>query len=257
MDLGLKGKRALVTGGSRGIGRAIALLLAAEGADVAICARGEAGVNDAVTALKANGSKAYGEAFDVRNNDALKAWFDRATNHLGGLDIVVSNVSTRASGMGLQMWKDGFECDILQHVQLTELALPLMKSEQRGGASLVYIASIAASMTNLPPHEEAYGAMKAALINYVGQLAARQAANNIRVNAVSPGPILFDGGEWDKNRIERPQLFAAASRLPAMARLGTPEEVANAVVFLASPASSYITGANLRVDGGAIKAGNF
>lgn len=259
MDLGLKGRRALVTGGSRGIGRAIVDLLAAEGASVAICARGEAGVAATVAAVTARGAesgiKAYGEAFDVRDEGALKGWFHRASDHLGGVDIVVSNVSTRPSAMGMQMWRDGFESDILQHVQLTELALPLLKTGVN--PSIVFIASIASVMTNLPPHEEAYGAMKAALINYTGQLAARHAAAGIRVNAVSPGPIFFEGGEWDINRIERPQLFAAASRLPAMGRLGTPAEVANAVVFLTSSAASYITGANLRIDGGAIKASNF
>lgn len=255
MDLRLKGRRAIVTGGSRGIGRAIVELLASEGASVGICARGEEGVAATVAAVKARGVDAYGEAFDVRDANALKGWFERAATHLGGVDIVVSNVSTRSAAMGMQMWRDGFECDILQHVQLAELALPVMKASD--GASLVFIASIASTMTNLPPHEEAYGAMKAALINYTGQMAARHAAAGIRVNAVSPGPILFPGGEWDLDRTRRPQLFAAASRLPAMGRLGTPEEVANAVVFLASPAASYITGANLRIDGGAVKASNF
>ncbi|NJR71788.1 MAG: SDR family oxidoreductase [Gammaproteobacteria bacterium] len=254
MDLQLTGRRAIVTGASRGIGRAIAELLAKEGCSVAICARGEEGVATTVAAIKAYGGDAYGEAFDVRESSSTNGWFGRASEHLGGVDIVVSNVSTRPSAMGLQMWRDGFESDILQHVQLTELALPVLKTST--APSLVFIASIASVMTNLPPHEEAYGAMKAALINYVGQLAAKQAGAGIRVNAVSPGPILFDGGEWDINRTQRPQLFAAASRLPAMGRLGTPEEVASAVVFLASPQASYITGANLRVDGGAIKASN-
>lgn len=255
MDLGLKGRRAIVTGASRGIGRAIAECLAEEGCSVAICARGEDGVKATVAAIKAKGVDAYGEAFDVRDANALTGWFTRASEHMGGVDVVVSNVSTRPSAMGIQMWRDGFESDILQHVQLTECALPALKTGV--SPSLIYIASIASTMTNLPPHEEAYGAMKAALVNYVGQLAAKQAANGIRVNAVSPGPILFDGGEWDLNRTERPQLFAAASRLPAMGRLGTPQEVASAVAFLASAKASYITGANLRVDGGAIKASNF
>jgi 3-oxoacyl-[acyl-carrier protein] reductase len=255
MDLGLKSKRVFVTGGSRGIGRAIAELFATEGASVAICARGVDGVNAAVASLKGKGVTAFGSAFDVRDAEALTKWFADAKAALGGVDIVVSNVSTRTTETGVGMWRDGFESDLLQHVRLVELALPSLK--ENPASSMVFVASIASTMTNLPPHEEAYGAMKAALVNFVGQLAARNAAAGVRFNAVSPGPILFEGGEWDLNRTQRPQLFAAASRLPAMGRLGTPEEVANAVAFLASPAASYITGANLRIDGGAVKASNF
>ncbi len=255
MDLGLKGKRVLVTGGTRGIGRAIVDLFAAEGAHVALCARSADGVEQTVAAVKAAGVEAFGSAFDVRDPDALVTWFSQSVTALGGVDIVVSNVSTRPTAKGIEMWRDGFDSDLLHHVRLTEMVLPAFK--QAGGGSLVFIASIASVMTNLPPMEEAYGAMKAGLVNYTGQLAARQAHAGIRVNAVSPGPILFEGGEWDLNRVQRPALFAAASKLPAMGRLGTPQEVANSVVFLASPAAAYITGANLRIDGGAVKTSNF
>jgi 3-oxoacyl-[acyl-carrier protein] reductase len=255
MDLGLRGKRALVTGGSRGIGLAIAQLLADEGAAVALCARGEAGVNAAVNSLVARGATAFGSAFDVRDAAAFTAFVSNAKAALGGIDIVVSNVSTRSAATGLGMWQDSYESDLLQHVRLVETVLPTLKENPE--SAVVFIASIASTMTTLPPHEEAYGAMKAALVNFTGQLAARHAAAGVRFNAVSPGPILFDGGEWDINRTQRPQLFAAASRLPALGRLGTPEEVAKAVAFLASPAASYVTGANLRVDGGAVKASNF
>ena len=255
MDLGLKGKRALVTGGSRGIGRAIVDLLAAEGAHVATCARGREGVDATVEAAKSAGVNAYGEAFDVRDAAALKGWFDRAAEHLGGVDIVISNASTRPTAGGEQMWHEGFESDLLQHVRLAEMALPVLKG--REGASMVFIASIASVLTTVPPHEQAYGAMKAGLVNLACQLAASHGPAGIRINAVSPGPILFPGGEWDQNRTTRPNLFAAASRLPALGRLGGPEEVANAVAFLASPAASYITGANLRIDGGLIRTANF
>ncbi|MES3023036.1 MAG: SDR family oxidoreductase [Pseudomonadota bacterium] len=255
MDLGLKGKRALVTGGSRGIGRAIVEALAAEGVSVATCARGAEGVAEAVAAAKAKGVEAYGEAFDVRDPQALKGWFERASAHLGGIDIVVSNASTRPTATGEQLWRDGFESDLMHHVRLTELALPALQGNP--GANIVFIASIASVLTVVPPHEQAYGAMKAAVVNLAGQLASSQGPAGIRINAVSPGPILFPGGEWDLNRTARPGLFAAASRMPALGRLGTPEEVANAVAFLASPAASYITGTNLRIDGGLIKTANF
>lgn len=255
MNLGLQGKRVLVTGGSRGIGRAIVDLLAAEGAAVATCARGREGVEETVAAAKAKGANAYGEAFDVRDAQALKGWFARSAEALGGVDIVVSNASTRPTGGGEQMWHEGFESDMLQHVRLTELALPALQG--RDGANMVFIASIASVLTMVPPHEQAYGAMKAGLVNFAGQLAASQGPLGIRINAVSPGPILFPGGEWDLNRSARPGLFAAASKLPALGRLGAPEEVARAVLFLASPAASYITGANLRIDGGLLKTANF
>ncbi len=255
MDLRLKGRRALITGGSRGIGRAIVETLAAEGVHLALCARGETGVQAAVAAAREHGVQAFGQALDVRDAAAVAAWFNLATQQLGGLDIVISNVSTRPTDKGETMWRDALETDLLHHVRLAELALPVLLGS--GDASLLFIASIAAVMTQLPPKEEAYGPMKAALVNYTGQLAARHGAAGLRVNAVSPGPIYFEGGEWDLNRVNKPALFAMAGKLAALGRLGTPAEVAQAVVFLSSPAASYITGANLRIDGGAIKTANF
>jgi 3-oxoacyl-[acyl-carrier protein] reductase len=255
MNLNLKSRRALVTGGSRGIGRAIVEALAREGADIALCARGEAGVQEAVQAARALGVQATGRALDVRDAAAFSAWFAEATQELGGLDVVVSNVSTRPTERGEVMWRDALETDLLHHVRLAELSLPVLKTGR--DPSLLFIASIASVMTQLPPKEEAYGPMKAALVNYVGQLASRHGPAGIRVNAVSPGPIFFEGGEWDVQRVKKPALFAMASQLAALGRLGTPAEVATAVVYLSSPAASYITGANLRIDGGAIKTANF
>ena len=255
MDLGLKGRRALVTGGSRGIGRAIVQALAAEGVDVALCARSQEGVREAVEAAQALGVQAYGQALDVRDGVRVAEWVQDSVARLGGLDIVVSNVSTRPTQKGDPMWQDALETDLLHHVRLAQLTLPALQAGR--DPNLLFVASIASVMTQLPPKEEAYGPMKAALVNYCGQLAARHGAAGIRVNAVSPGPIFFEGGEWDLNRVHKPTLFAMAGKLAALGRLGTPDEVAKAVVFLCSPLASYITGANLRIDGGAVKTANF
>lgn len=253
MDLELKGKRALVTGGSRGIGRAIVEALAAEGARVAICARGAPGVNDAVTAMRAKGADVVGEALDVRDPDALGAWVQRAAEAMGGLDIVVSNVSTRVDPQGPDWWRESFDADLMQHVRLKGMTTPLMAD----GGAFVFIASIAATLATVPPYEEAYGAMKAGLVALVGQWAQALGGRSIRVNAVSPGPIDFPGGWWDKVKVQNPQAHARAGRLAALGRLGSPDEVAAAVAFLASPRAGFITGANLRIDGGLLKTANF
>jgi 3-oxoacyl-[acyl-carrier protein] reductase len=253
MDLQLAGQRVLVTGGSRGLGRAIIEVLLSEGAHVATCARGQEGLDALVKAWPEHAQHLSVQALDVRDADAFAAWVNSASTAMGGVDGVVSNVSTRLTGSDEAWWKQSFETDFLQHARLTELSLPHLSS----GSSVLYVSSIASVLTNLPPDELAYGVMKAGLVNYCGQMAARLGPRGIRVNAVSPGPIYFEGGTWDTIKTANPKLFEAAARLPALGRHGTPEEVARAVVFLLSPAASYITGANLRVDGGAVRAANF
>lgn len=255
MNLELTGKRILVTGGSRGLGRAICDLFLSEGANVATCARGQAGLDDLIAAYPNHESRLYTKALDVRDGQAFEAWVNEAVSSLGGLDIVVSNVSTRLSGSGAAWWKESFETDFLQHASLTELCVPHLASGNM--PAIVYVSSIASVLTNLPPDELAYGVMKAGLINYNGQMAARLGPKGIRVNTVSPGPIFFEGGTWDTIKTHNPKLFEAAARLPMLARHGTPAEVAKAVAFLASPAASYITGTNLRIDGGAVRTANF
>jgi 3-oxoacyl-[acyl-carrier protein] reductase len=255
MDLGLRGKKALVTGGSRGIGRAICLALAADGASVATCARGQESLDATLTDIRAHGVTAHGAALDVRDEVAMSAWFADSITALGGVDIVISNVSTRIPQDSPNWWSETFDVDLMQHVRLMALAKPEL--EKSDVASIVFIASIASVFTALPPMEEAYGAMKAGLVNLVGQWAGRLAPKGIRVNAISPGPILFPGGFWDNVGKANPAMLERAAQLPAMGRLGTDTEVANAAVFLASPAASYVTGTNFRIDGGAIKAANF
>ena len=252
MDLGLTGKRALVTGGSRGIGLAICRALVAEGATVTTCARGQDSLDEALAAL---GPHARGSALDVRDDAALARWVDDAAAAMGGIDILVSNVSTRVDPKSPGWWQDTFDADLMQHVRLKSLALPHVLGSDAG--AMVFLASIAAVMTTLPPYEEAYGAMKAGLVNLVGQWGAVLGPRNVRVNAVSPGPIDFPGGWWDGIRQANPDAYKRAGAFAALGRLGTPEEVAAAVVWLASPAASFVTGANLRVDGGLVKTANF
>jgi 3-oxoacyl-[acyl-carrier protein] reductase len=255
MDLGLKGKRAVVTGGSKGIGRAICLALAADGASVATCARGQESLDVTLADIRAHGVTAYGAALDVRDEAAVRDWFAGAVDALGGVDIVISNVSTRIPQDSPHWWSETFEVDLMQHIRLMSLARPELEKSDTG--SILFIASIASVYTALPPMEEAYGAMKAGLVNLVGQWAGRLAPKGIRVKAISPGPILFPGGFWDNVGKANPAMLERAAQLPAMGRLGTEIEVANAAVFLASPAASYVTGTNFRIDGGAIKAANF
>jgi NAD(P)-dependent dehydrogenase (short-subunit alcohol dehydrogenase family) len=255
MDLGLKGKRAIVTGGSRGIGRAIAETLAREGVSIATCARGQAGIDEAVQSLRVIGGEAFGDSVDVRDPDALPNWMGSAIDRLGGLDILVSNISTRIDPKSSNWWQETFEVDLRQHVRAFDAALPKLKESE--APSVVFVSSIASVLTQLPPNEIAYGAMKAALTSFAGQMATVNGSSGVRVNLVAPGPIFFEGGVWDQIQQHQPALFERASKLPALGRMGTPEDVANAVAFLASPAASYITGVNLRIDGGAIRTANF
>jgi NAD(P)-dependent dehydrogenase (short-subunit alcohol dehydrogenase family) len=255
MELGLEGKKAIVTGGSRGIGRAIAAALAREGASIATCARGQAGLDEAVASFRALGGEAFGDSVDVRDPDALPNWIGTAIDRLGGLDILVSNISTRVDPRAPDWWRETFEVDLHQHVRAFDAALPMLKASE--APSVIFVSSIASVLTQLPPNEIAYGAMKAALTSFAGQMATVHGPSGVRVNLVAPGPIFFEGGVWDSIRQNQPELFKRASSLPTLGRMGTPEDVANAVAFLASPAAAYITGVNLRIDGGVIRTANF
>jgi 3-oxoacyl-[acyl-carrier protein] reductase len=245
MDLGLKGKKAIVTGGTRGIGRAVASLLAAEGCDVAICARNRAAVDETVAVLARTGVKATGGAVDVADLAVLRGWIAEAAATLGGLDIFVANVSALAQGMDEAAWRRGFEIDVMGTVFGIEAALPILERSDAG--SIVVVGSTA--MAEIYGPNRSYAAVKAAVVPYVKGLARNLADKNVRANMVSPGNVFFEGGVWDIVRQRNPAVFGAMLARNPMGRMGTPEEVANAVVFLASPRASFITGTNLIVDG--------
>jgi len=248
MDLGLSGRKAVVTAATRGIGLAIAQTLADNGADLAICARGEGGIESARKDLEARGATVYGEAVDVADAEAYKGFIRNAAEALGGLDVFVSNASGGA-GPGEKAWQAAFEVDVMGAVRGVEAALPFLT--QSDGASVVFISSTAAlEYLGIP---QAYNAMKAALIAHASDLSQALAPQGVRVNVVSPGPIYFEGGNWEMIQQAMPKMYEMALAQCAIGRMGTPEEVARAVAFLASPAASLITGANLVTDGGFTK----
>lgn len=255
MDLKLKGKRVIVTGGSRGIGKAILDKFAEEGASIATCARGGKALDNALHDWRQSGVKAYGEALDVTDSEHYARWLSNSVEFLGGLDIFISNVSTRNTETGEQRWRQAFEVDFMQHTLASEQVIPHLKNGE--SPAFVFVSSIASVMASIMPIEHEYGVMKAALNAYASQLAHRLAGDGIRSNYVTPGPIHFEGGFWDQVKQADPILFDRASKMSALQRHGRPEEVASAVVFLASPAASYITGANLKIDGGALKHTQF
>ena len=245
MDLGLKGMKALVTGGTKGIGHAVAEHFAAEGCDVAVCARNAEEVAQTVAALSQRGVKATGRTVDVADGLALTQWVGDVGMELGGIDIVVSNVSALAIGQDEASWQAEFNTDMMGTVRAVNAAMPFL--EKSKAASIVVISSVSGREVDFAAGP--YGVFKAALIHYAKGLSFQLAPKNIRVNTLSPGNTYFPGGVWEKIEHGNPDLYKQALALNPTGRMGKPEEIARGVVFLASPAASFITGTNLVVDG--------
>jgi 3-oxoacyl-[acyl-carrier protein] reductase len=251
MDLGLKGKAALVTGANRGIGLAIAMGLAREGCDIALCARQPADLAAAADRVRALGVRVAAIPADVLRPDQARGFVEQAAIQLGGIDILVSNagknVGRRLWEATEEDWRETFDYNVFQAVRLVRLVVPYMRT--RGGGCVIMISSISGWIPQLAGTAQ-YGASKAAQIFMAEPLALELARDRIRVNVVSPGSILFAGGGWDARRLGEPEKYAAyeANGFPE-GRLGSPEEVADVVVFLASDRARWVNGANLRVDG--------
>ena len=256
MDLGLKARNAVVLGGTRGIGRAIADTLAREGANVAICARNAAQVEEAVGALRDHGGRASGAAVDIADGAALKSWIAAAAHELGGIDLLFSNAGAMAQGGDPAAWEQNFRLDVLGAVNAFDAARPFLETgaEKNGDAAFVIVSSVSAAQADTA---SSYGPVKAALVHMAKGLARQYAAKKIRVNVVSPGTVYFPGGVWHRREQNAPELFKQMLARNPTGRMATPQEIANAAVFLASPASSFTTGSNLIVDGAISSRVNF
>ncbi|MDA8911964.1 SDR family oxidoreductase [Pseudomonadales bacterium] len=248
MDLKLTGHNVIITGGTKGIGRAIAETLAEEGCNIAICARNADDVSSAVASLSAKGVKVTGQALDVADGDAFAAWINSVGEELGGIDAFVSNVSG-GNAPGDAGWISQFNYNILSAVHGVEACKPFF--EKSSNASVVMISTTAAleHFMNAGP----YNAMKAGLLNYSGALSQELGAKGIRVNAISPGPVFIEGGSWDKIKQGMTAFYDSTLATIPLGRMGTAEEIAAQAALLISPLGGFTTGTNVVIDGGMTK----
>ena len=245
MDLKLDGLKAVITGSTAGIGRAIAQTLCEEGAHVAICSRNQDKVDKTIEQFSQLPGKAVGGAVDVNDRPAFQNWVDAMASELGGIDIFVANVTGGAAADGKTPWEHACDTDIQGTVGGIDAALPMLKQSSHG--SIIYISSIAGSVAM--PEVPHYGAVKAAMNHYMKTLAKMLVRDGVRVNVVAPGDIMAEGNVWDRVSKERPDYFEKVLRRNPRGSLGTPEEIAQVVSFIASPMASLVNGANIIVDG--------
>lgn len=245
MDLGIAGKTAIVTGGTKGIGRAIVEGFAAEGANVAFCARDAGEVASTEAALSATGVRAVGTVLDVGDAAGLAAWVDETAAAFGGIDMAVANVSALAIPDTDENWEASFRVDLMGTVNLVKAVLPhLERSDVKSALAISSVSGREADFASGP-----YGTMKTAIIGYMAGVALQVAEKGIRANTVSPGNTYFPGGVWQSIEGGNPDLFSFAMGLNPTGRMGTAEEIAAGVVFLSSPRASRVSGANLLIDG--------
>jgi len=245
VDLGLAGKVVAITGASRGIGRAAALLFAEEGASLALCARGKPALDATAAEAAKHGVQVLAQAADIAKKSELEAFLDAAHARFGRIDVLVNNASGFGTSDDEAGWKTSFDVDVMASVRATWKVVPWMTAQ--GGGVVLHVSSTSALEAGSPP---AYAAAKAALISHSKTLAVALAPAKIRVNVIAPGSIEFPGGVWETIKgANRPFYDSIVASIP-WGRLGTDTEVANVIVFAASPRASWVTGACLSIDGG-------
>jgi NAD(P)-dependent dehydrogenase (short-subunit alcohol dehydrogenase family) len=248
MDLNLQGKRVIVSGGSRGIGLAIVQKFLQEGAQVAFFARGQEGVDEALSSLNALGN-VTAAAIDAADHEAVKSWVASSAQAMGGIDIVINNTSASASvEWNDEAWRNSFDVDLMSAVCMNESALPYL--EKSDCAAILQVATVTAFEHHHMSVCPSYGAIKAATVNYAAQLAQNWGEKGIRSNSVSPGPIFIEGGAWHGIKENYFDLYERDRLAHPEQRMGSAEEVANVAVFTCSPAASWVNGENIVVDGG-------
>lgn len=256
MSFDFSGRRVVVCGGSRGIGRSIALGFAAAGADVSICAREPKALEATRAEIAKSNHKAHAGSCDLGDGAAIARYIEDAAKALGGVDVLVNNASGFGIGDDETAWEAGLNVDVMAMVRASRAAMPHLEKAAaantvgmgKAGASIINMSSISGLRPSI--RTPSYGAVKAAMIHYTVSQAAMLARKNIRVNCIAPGSIEFAGGVWDQRKKEAPQLYGAILKSIPFGRLGHPEEIASVALFLASPLANWVTGQMIAVDGG-------